>query len=141
MRKVLLSTMLFAALSGGVFAQRTTDKLDRGLVALPGSGGTFVSWRIMGEEYYDVEYNLYRDGVKLNETPLKVSNYTDAGGTGSSKYQVAAVVRGVEQEKSAAVTRWNNGYLDIPMQSVINRAGANVTSNYTLNDVSLADVD
>lgn len=141
MRKVLLSTMLFAALSGGVFAQRMTDKLDRGLVALPGSGGTFVSWRIMGEEYYDVEYNLYRDGVKLNETPLKVSNYTDAGGTGSSKYQVAAVVRGVEQEKSAAVTRWNNGYLDIPMQSVINRAGANVTSNYTLNDVSLADVD
>jgi len=133
--------MLFAALSGGVFAQRTTDKLDRGLVALPGSGGTYVSWRIMGEEYYDVEYNLYRDGVKLNETPLKVSNYTDAGGTGSSKYQVAAVVRGVEQEKSAAVTRWNNGYLDIPMQPVINRAGANATSNYTLNDVSLADVD
>lgn len=141
MRKILLSTMLFAAMSGGVFAQRMTDKLDRGLVALPGDGGTFVSWRIMGEEYYDVEYNLYRDGVKLNETPLKVSNYTDAKGTASSKYQVAAVVRGVEQEKCAAVTRWNSGYLDIPMQSVINRAGANVTGNYTLNDVSLADVD
>lgn len=122
-------------------AQRITDTLDRGLVALPSGSGNFVSWRIMGEEYYDVEYNIYRDGVKLNSTPLKVSNYTDTKGTSTSKYQVAAVVRGVEQEKCAEVTRWNNGYLDIPMQPVINRSGQNKTSNYTLNDVSLADVD
>ncbi len=121
--------------------QRMTDVLDRGLVALPSGSGNFVSWRIMGEEYYDVEYNLYRDGVKLNSVPLKVSNYNDTKGTSVSKYQVAAVVRGVEQEKCAEVTRWNNGYLEIPMQPVVNRNGQNVTSNYTLNDVSLADVD
>ena len=135
--------LLFVSLviSCVAMAQRVTDKLDRGLVALPSGSGNFVSWRIMGEEYYDVEYNLYRDGVKLNSVPLKVSNYTDTKGTSSSKYQVAAVVRGVEQEKCAEVTRWNNGYLDIPMQPVINRNGQVVTSNYTLNDVSLADVD
>lgn len=135
--------LLFVSLviSFVAMAQRVTDKLDRGLVALPSGSGNFVSWRIMGEEYYDVEYNLYRDGVKLNAVPLKVSNYTDTKGTSSSKYQVAAVVRGVEQEKCAEVTRWNNGYLDIPMQPVINRNGQVVTSNYTLNDVSLADVD
>lgn len=135
--------LLFVSLviSFVAMAQRVTDKLDRGLVALPSGSGNFVSWRIMGEEYYDVEYNLYRDGVKLNSVPLKVSNYTDTKGTSSSKYQVAAVVRGVEQEKCAEVTRWNNGYLDIPMQPVINRNGQVVTSNYTLNDVSLADVD
>ncbi|MBO5678398.1 MAG: autotransporter-associated beta strand repeat-containing protein [Bacteroidaceae bacterium] len=124
-----------------ISAQRMTDMLDRGLVALPSGSGNFISWRIMGEEYYDVEYNIYRDGVKLNSAPLKVSNFTDARGTATSKYQVAAVVRGVEQEKCAEVTRWNNGYLDIPMQPVINRDGKNTTSNYTLNDVSLADVD
>lgn len=135
--------LLFVSLviSCVAMAQRVTDKLDRGLVALPSGSGNFVSWRIMGEEYYDVEYNLYRDGVKLNAVPLKVSNYTDTKGSSSSKYQVAAVVRGVEQEKCAEVTRWNNGYLDIPMQPVINRNGQVVTSNYTLNDVSLADVD
>lgn len=135
--------LLFVSLviSCVAIAQRVTDKLDRGLVALPSGSGNFVSWRIMGEEYYDVEYNLYRDGVKLNSVPLKVSNYTDTKGTSSSKYQVAAVVRGVEQEKCAEVTRWNNGYLDIPMQPVFNRNGQVVTSNYTLNDVSLADVD
>lgn len=122
-------------------AQRVTDKLDRGLVALPSGSGNFVSWRIMGEEYYDVEYNLYRDGVKINSVPLKVSNYNDTKGTSASKYQVAPVVRGVEQEKCAEVTRWNNPYWDIPMKPVVNRDGKIVTGNYTLNDVSLADVD
>ena len=141
MKKTLLTALFFAMSVGVGYAQRMTDKVDRGLVAMPGSGGTFVSWRIMGEEYYDTEYNLYRDGVKVNATPLKVSNYTDAGGSSSSKYQVAAVVRGVEQEKCKAVSRWSNNYFDIPMQPVINRNGVDDTNNYTLNDVSLADVD
>ena len=140
MKKIGLM-FLGLAMSCVAMAQRATDVLDRGLVALPSGSGNFVSWRIMGEEYYDVEYNLYRDGVKLNPVPLKVSNFTDNKGTAASKYQVAPVVRGVEQEKCAEVTRWNNGYLDIPMQPVINRNGQNVTSNYTLNDVSLADVN
>ena len=79
--------LLFVSLviSFVAMAQRVTDKLDRGLVALPSGSGNFVSWRIMGEEYYDVEYNLYRDGVKLNSVPLKVSNYTDTKGSSSSK--------------------------------------------------------
>lgn len=141
MRKVLLPALLLASAFTAGFAQRTTDLLDRGLVALPSGSGNFVSWRIFGEEYYDVEYNLYRDGVKVNSTPLTVSNYNDTGGKSTSKYQVAAVVRGVEQEKCAAVTRWNAGYLDIPVQPVINRNGADVTADYTLNDVSLGDVD
>lgn len=140
MKKIGLM-FLGLAMNCVAMAQRATDVLDRGLVALPSGSGNFVSWRIMGEEYYDVEYNLYRDGVKLNPVPLKVSNFTDNKGTAASKYQVAPVVRGVEQEKCAEVTRWNNGYLDIPMQPVINRNGQNVTSNYTLNDVSLADVN
>ena len=31
-------------------AQRVTDKLDRGLVAVKTSSGVFTSWRIFGEE-------------------------------------------------------------------------------------------
>ena len=139
--KKLFPLMALLLMSTAVLAQRQTDILDRGLVALPAGEGNFVSWRIFAEEYYDVEYNLYRDGVKINATPLQVSNYTDTKGSANSKYQVAPVVRGVEQEKCAEVTRWNNGYYDIPMQPVINRNGQNVTSEYTLNDVSLADVD
>ena len=43
------------------FAQRVTDKLDRGLIAMKVSDGIFISWRITAEEYYDTEFNIYRD--------------------------------------------------------------------------------
>ena len=112
--KRLLLAVLTVLMAVNVSAQRVTDKLDRGLVAVPGAtGGNFVSWKIFGEEYYDTQYNLYRDGVKVNETPLTVSNYSDTGGKVTSKYQVAAVVRGVEQEKCAEVARWGAQYKDV----------------------------
>lgn len=43
------------------------DKLDRGLVAVKTTDGVYCSWRILGEEYYGVKYNLYRDGVKRQQ--------------------------------------------------------------------------
>ncbi|MBQ9672409.1 MAG: autotransporter-associated beta strand repeat-containing protein [Prevotella sp.] len=140
MKKLLLLTLMLLALVTSANAQRTTDKLDRGLVAVPSGSGSFVSWRIFGEEYYDTEYNLYRDGVKVNSTPLKVSNYTDTGGKSGAKYQVAAVVRGVEQEKCAEVTRLNQQYIQFPVGKVYSRRGTDITNDYLINDIALADV-
>jgi len=77
MKKILLLLMLVVA-AGATFAQRHTDALDRGLVAVKTSNGVFCSWRITAGEYYDVTYNVYRDGTKLNSEPLTVSNYTEA---------------------------------------------------------------
>ncbi len=126
----------------GIFAQRTMDVLSRGLVAVKTSSGIFCSWRIFGEEYYDVKYNIYRDGVLLNTTPLNVSNYTDASGTTSSSYTVAPVARGVEQSKCSAVTPWSDGYLQINLGKVYsNNGGSDITSQYEPNDVSVADLD
>lgn len=99
------------------------------------SSGIFCSWRIYGEEYYDVTYNIYRDGTKLNSEPLSVSNYTDAGGSTSSSYQVEAVVRGVAQGKSKAVTPWAQNYLELTMDH------GSLTSTYIPNDACCADVD
>ena len=145
MKKHLFLLLALVALTTSVFAQRRTDRLDRGLVAVPanangGSGsGNFVSWKIFGEEYYDVTYNLYCNGKLLKEG-LTVSCFSHTAGNATSKYQVAAVVRGVEQEKSAEVTRWNSGYKDIPVSKVVDRNGADATSQYILNDISLGDV-
>ncbi len=129
-------------LSGAAVAQRHTDALDRGLVAVPANsgGGNLVSWRVFGEEYYDVTYNLYCNG-NLVAKELKVSNYHHAGGNSASSYQVAAVVRGVEQEKCAAKKQWANGMLTIPVQKIIGRDGSDVTSLYTINDISMGDLD
>ena len=122
------------------FAQRTTDKLDRGLVAVPYGSGSFVSWRIFGEEYYDTQYNLYRDGTKLNGLPLNVSNFTDPYGHAGSTYQVAAVVRGVEQEKCPAVTRMSNQYMEFSVKPILSRRGTDISKDYSINDIALADV-
>ena len=139
MKKFFLTSLL-AMLATLGFAQRFTDKLDRGLVAVPNGNGNLVSWRVLGEEYYDVTYNLYCNGTKIAEN-LQVSNYTHTSGNASSSYQVAAVVRGVEQAKSKSVTRWENGYFDIPAATVLDRNGNDVTSQYIINDISLGDVD
>ena len=76
-----LLTVILASSATVAHAQRRTDQLDRGLVAVKNNAGVFLSWRILGEEYYDVTYNVYRNGTKINGSPLTVSNYVDNGGT------------------------------------------------------------
>ena len=140
MKRVLTLCVLLVAFASGMQAQRFTDKLDRGVVAVPSSGGYLVSWRIFGEEYYGVTYNLYANGTKVGSN-LKTSNYLHSGGSASTRYEVAAVVGGVEQEKSAAVTPWTGGYYQFPVASVVDRNGNDVTDSYIINDISLGDVD
>ena len=76
-KRPFISIVFMLVLCLGVNAQRPTDKLDRGLVAVKTTNGVYCSWRIFAEEYYDVTYNIYRDGTKLNSEPLTVSNYQD----------------------------------------------------------------
>jgi len=136
MKKTILFTLLIIASTMTAFAQRGTDKLDRGLVAVKTTNGVYCSWRIMGEEYYDVKYNLYRDGTKVNSEPLNVSNYTDAAGTTASKYTVKAVVRGKEEATASKdATVWGQNYLEITPDH------GNLTSTYVPNDACMADVD
>ena len=141
MRRRILFGILMMVCALTVHAQRVTDKLDRGLVAVPSGSGAFVSWRIFGEEYYDTQYNLYRNGTKVNSKPLSVSNYKDPQGTAGSRYQVAAVVRGVEQEKSAEVQRLSSQYMQFAVKPIYSRRGTNISRDYNINDIALADVD
>ena len=48
MKKLLFSLVLLGLGTSGMQAQRMTDKLDRGLVAMPAAsgGGNFISWKI-----------------------------------------------------------------------------------------------
>ena len=140
------------------FSQRHMDNLGRGLVVVPtgstsGSTTNFVSWRRLGTEYYDVTYNLYKDGTRIASN-LTTTSYDDNNkGYPTTQYQVAAVVNGVEQAKCSAVTAWSQyvykyntvrcatGYIDIPLAKVFNRNGVDVTSHYSPNDAEFADLD
>ncbi len=133
LRTLTLSAAL--ALSMCAVAQRQTDVLDRGIVAVQTQSGVLVSWRLPAEEYYDVTYNVYRDGTKLNDTPLTVSNYVDASGTTTSTYTVRAVVGDVEQADSKTASVWGNNWLEVQMDH------GDLTSTYIPNDACVADVD
>lgn len=149
--------LLFAMLLTVVIvakAQRFSDNLGRGLVAMKASSGNFVSWRRLGEEYYDVTYNLYRNGSKIASN-LSVTNYSDTSGANDAVYTVSAVIRGVEQSACAGVRPWNSycptngygnqqyysGYFDISLQPVYSYGGVDVTSTYTPNDAEVADLN
>ena len=133
-KKFLLAAVLMFSVVLSVQAQRTMDKLDRGLVAIQTTNGVYCSWRILGEEYYDVKYNLYRDGTKIASN-LDVSNYTDTSGSAGSRYTVKAVVRGTEKAASKEATVWSQNYLEITPDH------GSLTSTYIPNDACCADVD
>ena len=146
---VVLLAILSLVFVSNVYAQRKTDQLDRGLVAVKVSSGVYVSWRVQADEYYGVTYKLYRNGALIAQN-LYTSNYTDAGGSISSTYTVAPVKNGVEGQVCAAVSTWATQYLEIPVSNVQARSGVTVwkqnnpstaMANYTINDISLGDVD
>ncbi|HXS18419.1 MAG TPA: rhamnogalacturonan lyase, partial [Polyangiaceae bacterium] len=112
------------------------EKLDRGVVAVRGSGGNYVGWRMMGYEYNPtdpaaVSYKLYRDGTLLAEV-TDSTNYFDAGGAAGAKYSVSAVLGGQECGQSPAVAPSEQNYVSIPLD---NPAG------YEANDAIPGDVD
>jgi len=122
---------------------RQMEKLDRGLVAVKTGTGVFVSWRLLGTEASSTSFNLYRNGTKLNSSPITSStNYQDTGGTASSTYYVRAVVGGVEQTASPTVSVWGTNYLTVPLQKPAGGTTPDgVAYTYSANDATAADLD
>lgn len=157
MKRTLSIVAMLLLMCSAAFAQRHTDQLDRGLVAVPtGAAGNsqsnLVTWRRLADEYSGVTYNLYKNRIRVASN-LTTTCYNDgSSATSSTTYQVAAVVNGVEQAKCAAVKPWTQyvynltvrcatGYLDIDLAKVYDRAGNDVTSHYEPNDAEMADLD
>ncbi|MGN7415608.1 rhamnogalacturonan lyase [Paenibacillus sp. SAF-068] len=122
---------------------RQMEYLDRGVVAVKTGTGVFVSWRLLGTEGSNVSFNVYRDGTKVNATPITNStNLQDASGTSSSKYTVRAVVSGTEQAASTAANVWGNNYLSVPLSVPAGGTTPDgVAYTYSANDASAGDLD
>jgi len=141
--KRLLLLLTSVLLLSPAFAQRQMEHLNRGLVAVKTSQGVFLSWRVLGEEWIGVSYNLYKNGSKINSEPISTSsNYLDQSGSTSDKYSVSAIVNGNEKPKCPQVSVWSQQYFDIP----INRPAGGTTPDgksytYSANDASVGDLD
>jgi autotransporter-associated beta strand protein len=119
-----------------VNAQRPMEKLDRSIVAQQTAAGVYVNWRIPSEEWYNTAYNIYRDGVKLNDGAITgASNFIDANGSTSSTYTVTSIKNGIESVHSKAASVLTTPYLQIKMRDLP------ASLNYELNDATAADLD
>ncbi|MFE7505377.1 rhamnogalacturonan lyase [Promicromonospora sp. NPDC057488] len=150
------STTAWAAATTGTNKPTTRtvqlEDLDRGLVAAQTSEGVFLSWRLLGNEatghtrsgLTGPAFAVYRDGRRI-ATVTDSTNYLDSQGSARARYAVAPVT-GKKQTpagpRSASVTAWDQGHLDIPLNKPaggVTPAGESYT--YRANDASVADLD
>ncbi len=122
---------------------RQFERLDRGVVAVPAAGGgNLVSWRLLATDPAATAFDLYRDGRKLNQSPLAAAtNYRDEGGSAQSTYVVGTLQAGVEKERSHAAGVWQAGYLSVPIQQPAGGSTATGPYTYKASDCSVADLD
>ena len=129
-----LLMILFLCPAGTWAGSKQMEYLDRGVVAVKVNNGIYLSWRFLGTDDKSVGFNIYRDGTKINDSPITTrTNYVDSQGDSNSKYVVKTVVGGKEIEASTAVTPWGEQYKTLTLKRP--------NSNYEANDMSVGDVD
>ena len=143
-KKLLVSLLALSLAPCLAQAQRQMEKLDRGVVAVrTGSSAVFVSWRVLGLDASTTTFNLYRStngatAVKLNASPLTVSNYADAtaGSSSAYTYTVRPVVGGVEQAVSIPFTLAAGGAWEPAV-----RVPIRTLAGYTVHFAWVGDLD
>lgn len=142
--------------AGGISAQSSTlatkavttlyrnmEYLDRSPVAVKQQSGVYVGWRMLGLDPDTIAFNVYRDGKKLNATPITSStNYFDASGTEQSQYRITQVLNNVESPATKQFGVWSQQYLSIPLQKpadAYTKDGQPYT--YSAGDSSVGDLD
>ena len=135
--------LIFSLHSTTLFAARYMEKLDRGVIAVRKGTSNYLVCRLLLEKKNNIAFNVYRDSVKLNSTPITNStNYLDTAGTLSSTYVIVPVIGGIEQSGTESIGVWGQQYLTIPLQvppGVETPDG--FTCTYSPNDCSVGDLD
>lgn len=122
---------------------RQMEYLDRAPVAVTTGGGVYVGWRMLGLDADSIGFHVYRDGVRITETPITGStNLLDAEGTGASVYRVTAIIDQREVTVTDEFTPWGDQSLDIPLQRPAGgTTPAGEAYEYEANDASVGDLD
>ncbi len=120
------------------FQKLKMEKLGRGVIAIrQNKEDVFVAWRYLQTDSQEVAFNVYRDGVKINSSPIVDVTFFIDKNTKGGVYSVRPVFQDKEiNEKSASWTLKNDapiGYVDIPVQPP--------ARGYSPNDASVGDAD
>lgn len=129
------------------YAKLQMEKLDRGLIAVRKDASTvFVTWRYLNTDPFGISFNVYRDGKKLNETPIQDVTFFEDENTQGGIYSVKPVVNGRELNKAASSytlpAKTQPGYLEIKLDKPKDGiTPANESYTYSANDCSVGDAD
>lgn len=126
-----------------VTTPKQMEYLTRALVAVRRNASTvYIGWRLLGTDPSAIAFNLYRDSIKVNATPITTStNFVDSITTNGT-YTVRPVLNGVEGAPSEPATVWANNQLLISLQKPEGGTTPDgVAYTYTANDCSVGDVD
>ena len=126
------------------YSRLQREHLGRGLIAIRENPSTVVlSWRYLSSDPMNEAFDVYRNGKKLNKTPLKKETfYKDSyAGTETVLYTVKAL-KGNTEANYRLPANAPLGYLDIPLKRP---DGGNTPDGrsyfYAPNDASIGDVD
>lgn len=142
-----------AAAQPGTPAAAVAERLDRGLISIPSTGGNFVGWRRLVTDPPTARFNLYRDGSLITATPLGgATSLLDAGAPANARYTVRPVLAGVELAAEPASAAGSLSFaplasplassVDVPLQ--IPPSGTTPSGesySYSAGDGSVGDLD
>ncbi|MBO5279204.1 MAG: carbohydrate-binding protein [Lachnospiraceae bacterium] len=116
------------------------EALGRGFVAVDSPDGMFLSWRFLGTDAENIAFNVYRNGVRLNEKPITdVTSFVDTSYSKADKetieYTLVPVREGSEAEDEISEALVFGGeYLSVPVKQY-------EVGDYDINDASVGDLD
>ena len=126
------------------FSRMQRETLGRGLVAIRENPSTVVvTWRYLSSDPEDEAFDVYRDGVKLNNALLQTATFFKDNYAGNAEAHYTVKARKGETEAAYTLPAdAPTGYLNIPL----NRPADGVTPageaySYSPNDASIGDVD
>lgn len=126
----------------GVQYTRQAERIDRAPVAVNTSEGTYVGWRLLGDDPADLAFHVHRDGQRITDEPITGStNFLDTDGAASATYRISAI-QDAERWVTDEFGAWDQQYMDLPLQ----RPEGGTTPDgvdyvYHANDVSVGDLD
>lgn len=126
---------------GHASAQRLMEKLDRGLIAVPTGGGTYLSWRLFGTEPYNLGFNVYKGATKLNSAPLAGATLFIDKTAGTGAYSVRPVLNGQEGDASEKALAFSNTYWPVPLEKPAGGTFHGSSYSYSAGDAGAADLD
>ena len=127
-----------------VSTAKQVEFLNRGLIAIQKSTNSiYLSWRLLGDDPSNIAFNVYRNGVKINPSPITNStNYTDVTTANNNYYSIKPIINGTEETETTPVKVWAKNQLEVPIQIPPDGTVPDGrTYSYSANDASVGDVD